>query len=346
MYSKLNLKIHGQNSTNDLTLLENNLTAYSGIKKVHLSTVGESTTVNIEFDANVISKQQIFDLIKISGDFQAKELSPEEMENKQLIVKEEKSVPSQEPCACPTSRVSALTTSNIYLLLGILTGFSIMSLILNIVFGYLLIKPIKLQANSDSTTAIQAAATQPSQPPAEAATAPTVQTFNITKNDHVRGDFNAPITLVEYSDFECPFCAKHDPTLKKLLSEYPSSIRLVYKHFPLGFHPNAQKAAEAAECADEQNNFWEFHDKLFANQSSGYSLDNFKQWAKDLELNTKQFNNCLDSGKYTKKVLADAADGQSRGVNGTPATFVNGQLVSGAVPYESFKTVIDQILNN
>ncbi|MDP2910514.1 MAG: DsbA family protein [bacterium] len=170
------------------------------------------------------------------------------------------------------------------------------------------------------------------------------ETFNISGTSHIRGDFSAPITLVEFSDFECPFCVRHLPTLNKILSDYPNQVRLVYKHFPLGFHPNSQKAAEASECADEQGKFWEYHDKLFENQPAGYSLDKFKQWAKDLGLNSGKFNDCLDSGKFAQKVQADFQEGSEKGVNGTPATFVNGQLISGALPYESFKQVIDSIL--
>jgi protein-disulfide isomerase len=170
------------------------------------------------------------------------------------------------------------------------------------------------------------------------------ETFNISETSHIRGDFNAPITLVEFSDFECPFCGRHLPTLNKILSDYPNQVRLVYKHFPLGFHPNSQKAAEASECADEQGKFWEYHDKLFENQPTGYSLDKFKQWAKDLGLNSGKFNDCLDSGKFAQKVQADFQEGAEKGVNGTPTTFVNGQLISGALPYESFKQIIDSLL--
>jgi len=154
------------------------------------------------------------------------------------------------------------------------------------------------------------------------------------------------MTLVEYSDFECPFCERHYPTLTKILDNYKGKVRLVYKHFPLSFHPNAQKAAEASECADEQGKFWEYHDTLFENQPGGYSITKFKQWAGDLGLDVNQFSSCLDSGKYASKVQTDEADGQSRGVQGTPATFVNGRMISGAVPFESFKTVIDQLLQN
>lgn len=169
--------------------------------------------------------------------------------------------------------------------------------------------------------------------------------FEITQDDHVRGDFNAPITLVEFSDFECPFCVRHYPTLKKILNDYKGKVRLVYKHFPLGFHPNAQKAAEASECASEQGKFWEYHDKLFENQPNGYSLGKFKQWAKDLGLNMNKFNDCLDSGKYAQKVQADYQEGLQKNVQGTPATFINGLLVSGALPYETFKQIIDSLLN-
>ncbi|MFH0804617.1 MAG: DsbA family protein, partial [Patescibacteria group bacterium] len=122
-------------------------------------------------------------------------------------------------------------------------------------------------------------------------------------------------------------------------------VRLVYKHFPLSFHPNSQKAAEASECASEQGKFWEYHDKLFDNQPSGFSVDKFKQWAKDLNLDTAKFNGCLDSGTYAKKVQADEQEGQQKGVNGTPATFINGQLVSGALPYDTFTQAIDASLS-
>jgi len=172
-----------------------------------------------------------------------------------------------------------------------------------------------------------------------------LQTFSITKNDHVRGDFNAPITIVEFSDFECPFCEKHYPTLNKILGDYKGKVRLVYKHFPLSqIHPSAQKAAEASECASEQGKFWEYHDKVFENQPSGLSVEKLKQWARDLELNSSKFNNCLDSGKFAQKVTDNLQEGTTKGVNGTPATFINGQLISGAVPYDSIKQVIDNLL--
>jgi len=121
-------------------------------------------------------------------------------------------------------------------------------------------------------------------------------------------------------------------------------VRLVYKYFPLDFHPNARKAAEAAECAAEQGKFWEYHDKLFINQPTGFGVDKFKQWAGELGLNAPQFNGCLDTGKYAQKVESELQEGTAKGVDGTPATFVNGKLISGAQPYDAFKKEIDSLL--
>lgn len=169
--------------------------------------------------------------------------------------------------------------------------------------------------------------------------------FNITEENHVRGDFSSQITLVEFSDFECPFCKSHIPTLERILNEYSGFVRLVYKHFPLSnIHPNAQKAAEASECASEQGKFWEFHDKLFAVPSGGLSVEKYKQIAKELSLDTNKFNDCLDGSKYEEKVRSDYNEGSSHGVTGTPANFINGELISGAVPYDDFKKKIDELL--
>ena len=230
---------------------------------------------------------------------------------------------------------------------------SILSIPISIIIAGLIIAgAVIFSGGTGRTTQVKGLTTnpEPSSLPAEqpltAQTfAPAAQAFEIAEDNHIRGDFNAPITLVEFSDFECPFCARHYPTLTKILDDYKGKVRLVYKHFPLVFHPNGQKAAEASECADEQGKFWEYHDKLFENLAvSGYSLENFKQWAKDLGLNSENFNDCLDSGKFAQKVKDDSQEGLQKGVNGTPATFVNGQLVSGALPYESFKQIIDSLL--
>ncbi len=158
---------------------------------------------------------------------------------------------------------------------------------------------------------------------------------------HIRGNKNAKVKLVEYSDFQCPYCERHYPTIKQILAEYGDKVSFEYKHFPLNnIHPLAQPAAEASECASEQGKFWEYHDKIFENQRT-LSQATLTQWAQDLGLNMTKFNSCVQAGTYRTKVQEQAAEGAGMDVEGTPATFVNGQLVSGALPYEAFKQLID-----
>ncbi|MBD3281250.1 thioredoxin domain-containing protein [Candidatus Uhrbacteria bacterium] len=160
--------------------------------------------------------------------------------------------------------------------------------------------------------------------------------------DHVWGNPDAKITLIEYSDFECPFCGKHYQTMKQLKEDYPNDIKVVFRHFPLSFHQEAQKAAEASECAADQGKFWEMYDKIFeANLAGEMNVAKWKSIAADLGLDTEKFNNCLDSGETASRVAEDLNEGSGAGVQGTPGTFVNGELVEGALPYESFKQIID-----
>ena len=166
-------------------------------------------------------------------------------------------------------------------------------------------------------------------------------------DDAIKGKENAPVTMVEFSDYECPFCGRHfEQTYSQIIKEYVDTgkVKLVYRDFPLDFHPNAQKAAEAAECAGEQNKYWEMHDKLFENQQA-LGINNLKQYAKEIGLNTDKFNNCLDSGEMTSEVSKDIQDGQAVGISGTPGFIINGQLVSGAQPFSAFKQIIEQELN-
>src|SRR3989344_5639955 len=166
-------------------------------------------------------------------------------------------------------------------------------------------------------------------------------------DDAVRGDKDAPVTIVEWSDFECPFCARFfEQTLPSIEEEYikTGKVKLIYRDFPLSFHTNAQKAAEAAECAGEQGKYWEMHDLLFAQGVQG-GVAGFKQYAKTLGLNTAKFDTCLDSGAMAGEVQKDMADGAAVGIQGTPGFIVNGKLVSGAQPFAVFKQVIDAELN-
>jgi protein-disulfide isomerase len=162
-------------------------------------------------------------------------------------------------------------------------------------------------------------------------------------DDAIEGDKNAKVTMVEFSDYECPFCGRHfTQTYPQLKKDYidTGKVRLVFRDFPLSFHPSAQKAAEAAECAGEQNKYYEMHDKLYSNQQA-LDVASLKKYAQELKLDTTKFNTCLDSGTMADEVKKDQADGQSYGVGGTPAFFINGKLISGAQPYSVFQQAID-----
>lgn len=164
-----------------------------------------------------------------------------------------------------------------------------------------------------------------------------------TDDDPSKGSEDAKVTIVEFSDYQCPFCGRFArDTLPLIVSEYVDTgkVRIVFRDFPIAGHQNAQKAAEASECADEQGKFWEYHDKLFANQQYLGIVD-LKQYAKDLGLDSAKFDQCLDSGKYASEVQKDFQDGQSYGVSGTPTFFVNDIQIVGAQPFSVFKQAIE-----
>lgn len=166
---------------------------------------------------------------------------------------------------------------------------------------------------------------------------------NVEATGPSKGPDDAKVTIVEFSDFECPFCSRVNPTVQQVMDAYPGQVKVVFRHFPLSFHPNAQKAGEASMCAHDQGKFWEMHDVLFENQKA-LDVQSLKNHAKGLGLDTAAFDSCLDSGKHAATVRADMAAGEAAGVSGTPAFFVNGVPLSGAVPFEQFKTVIDDEL--
>ena len=165
----------------------------------------------------------------------------------------------------------------------------------------------------------------------------------VAAEDHIRGDLAAPVKVIEFSDFECPFCLRVFPTVTELLKTYGDRIRLAYRHYPLPNHPNARPAAEAAACANEQGKFWQYHDRLFSSPGK-LSGDDLKQHAAELGLDAAAFNACVDARKYQKAVDADIAAGEAVGVSGTPAFFINGRPVFGAMPIENFKQIIEEEL--
>lgn len=158
------------------------------------------------------------------------------------------------------------------------------------------------------------------------------------------GPASAPITIVEFSDFECPYCGSFFSTLKEIEKNYGDKTRIVYRQFPLNsIHPHAQKAAEASLCANDQQHFWEFHDVLFGNQHE-LTVDALKTKAVTLKLDATAFNSCLDSGKQAEAVRKDLIDGVRAGVTGTPAIFINGRMLSGAQPYGDIRKIIEDEL--
>lgn len=186
-------------------------------------------------------------------------------------------------------------------------------------------------------------------------TQPAGKVKPVSKDDYIYGKADAPIMLIEYSDYECPFCKRFHYDAKKLVDEYKGKVAWVYRQFPLSFHPNAQKESEAAECAGSiggNDKFWAYGDKIFERTTStgtGFALDQLVPLAKEIGLDEKKFKDCLDGGKMAQKVQQSLADGQAAGIDGTPGNiFVtkNGKpvLIPGAVPYETLKSQVDQLL--
>ncbi len=159
-----------------------------------------------------------------------------------------------------------------------------------------------------------------------------------------RGKANAPVTIIEFSDYECPFCKRAATTVAEVLKTYGDKVRYVHRDFPLPFHANARPAAEAAGCAGAQGKFWEYQDKLWTAQD--LSSDTLKSLAKEVGLDQAKFDDCLAKKPNALQIDKDMAEGQEAGVNGTPAFFINGRMLSGAQPFEKFQEIIDDELSH
>jgi protein-disulfide isomerase len=167
--------------------------------------------------------------------------------------------------------------------------------------------------------------------------------LDVRPDDPIRGNKAAPVTIVLFSDFQCPYCSKVEPTLKQALQTYGEKVRIVWKHQPLSFHDKALPAAEAAEAAREQGKFWEMHDALFENQQA-LSPETYEKAARKIGLNVAAFKASIAAGKNKARIADDQSLGNRIGASGTPTMFVNGEKVEGAVPFETLKAAIDRAL--
>jgi len=219
--------------------------------------------------------------------------------------------------------------------------------ILGLSSGYLLwgraagiAKAQQSAAGNQPTSGNQAAANSGNQP---------VKRYDVTfeDNDPVLGPANAPVTIIEFSDYQCPYCRKwYTEVFGRILSTYANKVRFVYRDFPLtSLHPEAEPAAIAAHCAGEQGKYWEFHDLIFGGQL-GLSATSYTQYAGNLNMNIEKFSTCISSEKYKAEVESDLKYASNLGVRSTPTFFINGIAVVGAQPFEVFQQVIDQELGS
>jgi len=211
------------------------------------------------------------------------------------------------------------------------------------------IPEFELAMKNLQTAVVTAAAARPAAPAAPAKPArrrgpdpDKVYTVAIGESQY-KGPKDAKVVIVEFSDFQCPFCARVGPTLAKINENYPDDVKVVFKNLPLAFHNKAMGAAQAAEAAGNQGKFWEMHDLLFKNQRT-LSEEKYVEWAGQLELDVEKFKKDMASAEVKKRIEADKREASKLGVTGTPGFFINGRFLSGAKPYDSFKVIIDKEL--
>ena len=173
--------------------------------------------------------------------------------------------------------------------------------------------------------------------------------IELSENELSIGDLNAPVTVVEWSDFQCPYCKKfYEDTIKEIKTNYVDTgkVRFVYKHFPLSFHESAELSAMAVECANEQGVWYEYHEAIFENQEGNYDESDLIKWSEGIVSDQNEFRSCLTSNRYSEKIKNDMNYGQSIGVQGTPGSFVNGIKIDGAQPYAVVASIIESELSN
>ena len=219
---------------------------------------------------------------------------------------------------------------------GIITGIAIIAVV-----GFFVMMGLYLKQDKSDNPSAQAVNEEVNND--QPVPAMLEKVLEVKDTDHVRGNKDAKITIVEYSDFQCPYCSSFHDTMKQVVQAYSDDVKWVYRHFPLdSLHPLARKAAEASECAADQGKFWEYADQFFDNQK-GLSLSDLSMIASDINLNISEFDSCLSSNKYASKVETDFQEGASIGVRGTPGSFINGQVIPGAVPFEQMQAAIEAL---
>lgn len=245
-------------------------------------------------------------------------------------------------------------------IIGIMSGAAFSMLLMGLIVGYAAGKWINPSGNAPQVVAQAPSAPTPIAPTPQAPQPAGQPPAAIDpKTDRIRGDLSkAQVAVIEYSDFECPFCKRHFPTMQQVVSTYGDKVAFVYRDFPLSFHQNAHKEAEAGQCIFDLGGntaFWKYHDYVFDKTTSngtGFALDQLPVAAKLAGVDVTKFQSCLDSGKFAKAVDDQEAEGQNAGVNGTPGNFVvnlktkTNQAISGAVPFSTFQTAIDAALKS
>jgi protein-disulfide isomerase len=263
---------------------------------------------------------------------------------KQVVEEEEIEQVEVEKPALPVVTINIQTWTTpivglVMLVIGLLVGFYV--------------RPLTLaQANTTTTNAPIVVVTQPAVIPTadQSAAQQSLMYSLIPKMRHFKGDPKAPVTIIEFADFQCPFCGRFFATTQPQIDEayiQSGKVRLGYWNFAF-LGDESTWAAESAECAADQDKFWEYHDKLYASQSGenqgAFNKDNLKKFAEELGLDTQTFNECLDSGKYTSLIQDDTSTSSALGVKSTPTFLVNGQAIVGAQPFEAFQQIIDPLL--
>jgi len=321
---KFKFNVKGMHCNSCSALIENQLKDKTGVEMCKIShETGKGVVV---YNEDKTSENEVKEIVEGAGDYQ-------------VTQEEDDSLDNGEPKTMEKSNQGG-KSSKMMFAFGIVVGIAILAIV-----GLIWAVSTRPSSDGGQDQVATGGTGNPGNPNNQAPPPPRVVDIEVSQSDHIRGNFDAPVTIIEYSDFQCPFCGRFDSTMKQVVANYPNDVRWVYKHFPLdSIHPFARKAAEASECAAEQDKFWEYSDELYANQSS-INLPFLKEAAKSVGLNTGKFDECLDSGKFASKVNDDYREGISAGVSGTPGNIINGELISGALPYDQMVAIIDSILN-